>query len=469
MRRLLTALAIAALACLVGATPAFAHGLVGRTDLPIPQWLFAWAAAIVLVVSFLALAVLWPTPRLEGARPRRLFAIPCAVEVVCGAVGVALFALLVYVGFAGSETPTDNALPTFVYVLFWVGLVPLSVLLGDVFRAFSPWRAIGRAAGWTVRRVGGEAIPPPLEYPERLGRWPALVGLVAFGWLELVSTNGDDPSRLAVLAIVYSVVQLFGMSLYGVEAWARRGDSFGVYFGMFAHMAPLTVRDRALHLRPPLSGLTELTWLPGTIVFVCAIIGITAFDGAAEGAAWASLVSPLQDAFGALGLDARHALEATQTVGLLLSITLVAAIYRLGIEGMRSVAHERTPADLARTFAHSLVPIALAYILAHYFSLLLYQGQATGYLISDPLGDGSDLFGTAASGIDYNALSATAIWYVQVACLVLGHVMALVVAHERALVTFKEPKTAVRSQYWMLAVMVGFTSLGLWLLSEANG
>src|SRR5829696_5999267 len=163
MRRLLTALAIAALACLVGATPASAHGLVGRTDLAIPQWLFAWAAAIVLVVSFVALAALWPTPRLEGARPRRLFAIPRPVEGVCSAVGVALFALLVYAGFAGSQTPTENALPTFVYVLFWVGLVPLSVLFGDVFRAFNPWRAIGRSAGWTVRRVGGEAIPPPLE------------------------------------------------------------------------------------------------------------------------------------------------------------------------------------------------------------------------------------------------------------------------------------------------------------------
>src|SRR5829696_9148927 len=139
MRRLLTALAIAALACLVGATPAFAHGLVGRSDLPIPQWLFAWAAAIVLVVSFLALASLWPRPTLEHARTWPVLRIPVGAEVLCGLVGVGLFAGLVYAGLAGRHSPTENPLPTFVFVVFWVGLVPASVVLGDVFRAFNPW------------------------------------------------------------------------------------------------------------------------------------------------------------------------------------------------------------------------------------------------------------------------------------------------------------------------------------------
>jgi hypothetical protein len=135
---------------------------------------------------------------------------------------------------------------------------------------------------------------------------------------------------------------------------------------------------------------------------------------------------------------------------------------------MRSVDRDHLPAALARRFVHSLVPIAIAYVVAHYFSLLMYQGQAMAYLVSDPLGNGSDLFGTAARTIDYSLVSATGVWYVQVGALVLGHVAGLALAHDRALVVYDDdPRDATRSQYWMLAVMVAFTSLGLWLLSAA--
>jgi hypothetical protein len=123
---------------------------------------------------------------------------------------------------------------------------------------------------------------------------------------------------------------------------------------------------------------------------------------------------------------------------------------------------------LTRTFAHTLVPIAFAYVLAHYFSLLLWQSQAMVYLASDPLGNGANLFGTSSFQIDYHVISYVGIWYVQVAALVSGHVGGLALAHDRALVLYKNPQEAVRSQYWMLAVMVTFTSFGLWLLSAVG-
>jgi hypothetical protein len=134
---------------------------------------------------------------------------------------------------------------------------------------------------------------------------------------------------------------------------------------------------------------------------------------------------------------------------------------------MASIGGGHRAGELSRRFAHSLIPIALAYVVAHYFSLLAYQGQALASLASDPLGDGSDLFGTASATIDYNVIGATAIWYVQVAALVLGHAAGLTLAHDRALIVFRRVRDATRSQYWMLAVMVGFTSLGLWLLSAS--
>ncbi len=488
MRRLTLVLSAAVAAGLAYPAGALAHGLVGRQDLPIPQWLFAWGAALVLVVSFMALALLWREPRLEEPRVRRLVRVPRWLEPACGAAGVALFAGLVYAGLTGTQTPTENAMPTFVYVLFWVGIAALSGLLGDIFRPFNPWRAVARAASWASRRLADASAPPPLAYPERLGRWPAVGGLIAFGWLELVAANGDAPSVMAMLALLYAAVQWVGMALFGIERWTDRGDAFAVYFGLFARMAPLTAQDGHIVARRPLSGLSQERWLPGTVTLLCAAIGITAFDGASEGPVWVGAAEALQSIYTGLGLAVDTALTAAFTTGLLLSVLIVAAIYHVGVLGMHSVARGWSTRRLSRRFAHSLVPIALAYIVAHYFSLLVFQGQATFALVSDPLGNGTDLFGTAAATIDYTAVSTSVVWYVQVVALVLGHAAALALAHDRALVSFGSKgsaatggtpatagaetlaatgggQTAVRSQYWMLAVMILFTSLGLFLLS----
>lgn len=445
---------------------AHAHGLVGRQDLPIPRGLFVWAAAAVLIASFVGLAVLWPTPRLEGEqRQRRVLAVPRALVVVCGALGVATFALVVYAGLSGTQTPTANLAPTFVYVIFWVGLAFVSLLLGDVFRAFNPWRAVGRAAGWIAQRAAGDRLPAPLDYPERLGRWPAALGLLAFAWLELVYSGAEDPSVVAVAALLYAGVQLVGMSLYGVEAWCRNADAFGVYFGLLGRLGVVDWRGRELWLRPVLSGAARIAALPGTVAVFVVLIGTTSFDGFSQGPTWNGLAPDLQRALIDLGVGQGTALQLAFTFGLLVVVALIGGLYRLGTLGMRSVDPSHSAAELGRRFAHALLPIALAYVVAHYFSYLAIQGQAIGYLLSDPLGEGSDLFGTAAASIDYGVVSANAVWYVQVGALIVGHVAGLVLAHDRALTVFREPRDAARSQYWMLSVMVALTCLGLWLLS----
>jgi hypothetical protein len=446
---------------------ASAHGLVGKQDLPIPRWLFAWAAAVVLVASFVGLAVLWATPRLQQIVERRRFPIARVLEVLAGGIGVAAFAFVIYAGFAGTQAATANLLPTVVYVLFWVGIPFVSAIFGDVFRAFNPWLAIGKATGWVARRLGGDAAPEPLPYPERLGRWPAVIGVLIFAWVELVYADKDDPSQLAIMALAYAAVQLVGMSLYGVRTWADRGDAFGVYFGMFARISPLHWRRHALFSRPVLGGAPPLTPVAGTVALLCTMIGTTSFDGFSQGTTWNSIVPHLQDFFSDAGFNAEHALELAGTVGIVVMCFLIGLLYRLGVLGMQSVGRGRSAGELAGAFAHTLIPIALAYVVAHYFSLLAYQGQALGALASDPLGDGSDLLGTASTTINYTWISATGIWYVQVGALVLGHVAGLTLAHDRALALYDKVRDATRSQYWMLAVMVAFTSLGLWLLSAA--
>jgi hypothetical protein len=450
---------------------ASAHGLVGKQDLPIPRWLFAWAAAVVLVVSFVALATMWPRPRLERAVERPVWRAPAALEVLCGALGVAAFVVTVWAGFAGTQSATANLVPTVVYVVFWVGIPFTTLLLGDVFGAFNPWRALARGVAWAFGRVrGGREAPAPLAYPRWLGRWPAALGILAFAWVELVYVNRDDPSQLATMAVLYAAIQLLGMSVYGIEPWSRNADGFGVYFRLFSMLSPLHWRNRELYVRPPLAGAPKLDAGAGTVALLCTMIGTVSFDGLSQGALWTGtggLAPKLQQRFINLGFSGEVALEITFTVGLLFMVGVVSGVYRLGVVGMHSVGRGHTTTELSRRFVHSLIPIALAYVIAHYFSLLTYQGQAMAYLISDPLGHGSNLFGTATATINYNLIGANGVWYVQVLALVLGHVCGLALAHDRALVVYQRVREATRSQYWMLAVMVAFTSLGLWLLSAA--
>jgi hypothetical protein len=331
----------------------------------------------------------------------------------------------------------------------------ISTVLGDVFRPFNPWRAVARAA-----RLGGR---PRLAWPAGLGRWPVALGLFAFAWCELVFENRDDPSLLAWLAIAYMVVQLCGMSLFGREVWSERGDVFGAYFGLAARIAPLTVRERTLRVRPVLSGLTELPPLAGTVAIVCVLIGTTSFDGASQGL-WKQVGPSITRGFGDLGFGATAANELAGTLGLLIAVAFVTTAYLVGVRAMSDAVRRRVrPVE----FAHTLAPIALAYVVAHYFSLMVFQGQAMIPLLSDPLGDGHDLLGTAHDTINNSLLSNHVIWYVQVAALITGHIGGLVLAHDRALVLFKG-RAAARSQYWMLAIMIGFTSLGLWLLSTVS-
>jgi hypothetical protein len=441
----------------------FAHGLVQRSSLPIPEWLFGWAAAIVLCISFVALAALWPEPRLEhpGWRPlpggRALGS--RAVEVLGGAFGVAILAVVLITGYAGPPTPLDNFAPTFVFIIFWVGLVFASVLFGDLFRLFNPWRAIGR-----LLFRGRE----PRAYPERLGRWPATVGLFCFTWIELASGWGEHPATLATAVAGYSVITLAAMAVYGVEPWARYGEAFSVYFNLFSRMSVFETRDRVLGVRPFLGGLPRLDPVAGTVALVVVMIGTVTFDGLSQGQLWKDLAVQLNDGLSSLGVGIESTPKIVATIGLLIGVAIVGGFYTLGIEGARSVGGDHDAEDLRRSFIHTLVPIAMVYVAAHYLTFLLFEGQSILYLASDPLGEGWNLFGTASSAIDYGLLSQDAAWYLQVGFVVLGHVAALVLAHDRALVLYPNAKLAVRSQYWMLAIMVGFTSLALWLLAQAG-
>ncbi|HEX8159236.1 MAG TPA: fenitrothion hydrolase, partial [Solirubrobacteraceae bacterium] len=461
LKRALKATAALSAAAAVLPTAAHAHGLIQRANLPLPEWLFGYAAAAVLIVSFVALAILWPQPRLErdqwrplpGAAGRLLAS--KIIEIAAGALGVALLALVIVAGYAGSQNALSNFAPTFVFITFWVGMAFASALFGDIFRALSPWRALGRASGWLVHRGRRNMKPARRQYPERLGRWPAAAGLFAFTWIELVSGWGEQPRMLAIVVGGYTALTLAGQALYGVECWTLRAEPFSVYFNVLSRISPFEARDGVVGVRPLLGGLPRLDIVPGTIAFVTVMIGTVTFDGLTQGRSWAEVNRQLDDMFAATGLALPAAHEVSETLGLLACVALVAGFYALGSRYAHRFAPALSAERLRRGFVHSLVPIALVYVAAHYLTFLLFEGQGIAYLLSDPLGRGWNLFGTASAAVDYGLISQNQAWYAQVACVVAGHVAALTLAHDRALALYGQARAAARSQYAMLAIMVG--------------
>src|SRR6478672_11188076 len=219
-----------------------AHALVARQDLPIPAWLFAWGASIVLIVSFFALSAAWREPRFETERWRPLAAnasralLGAPAQVLCGALGVFLLGVSIYAGLKGTEAPDRNFALTFLFVTAWLGFPALSVVFGDVFRPFNPWRAIARVIGGAFTLIAGQA-PAHLRYPQRLGRWPAAVTLLAVVWLEVVYgasggvAVGLSPHAAGMAALIYTLYTLVMMAIFGVGKWCQTGEVFSVYFG----------------------------------------------------------------------------------------------------------------------------------------------------------------------------------------------------------------------------------------------
>jgi hypothetical protein len=296
-----------------------------------------------------------------------------------------------------------------------------------------------------------------------------VVGIFGFATIELVYAGRDKPENLAIAILVYSAITFIGMALYGVERWMNRGEAFSVYFNLFSRISVFETRDGTVGLRKPLSGLPQLRPVAGTVPLLMVMIGTVSFDGFTNKRTWNSRSPDIAQFFqDHLSLSPEHALELTFLLGMLATVLFISSFYWLGILGAKSVGGGFSARELAGQFVHSLVPIAAAYVGAHYFTLLLYQGQAMAYLASDPLGNGSNIFGTAGWQVHYGLFGSDVEWYVKVVMIVSGHLAGLILAHDRAVAIYRDPRQAVRSQYWMLGVMLGFTMLAVWLVSESN-
>jgi hypothetical protein len=448
-----------------------AHGIGGVRDLPVPESVFYPTAAIVLVVSFVLLGVLWQRPLLEKLRagrelPRAVATVmgSLPVRVVLGLVSVGLLLLTLTTALFGTTLELLNFAPTFVYVIFWLGIPLLSVLFGDVWRVLSPWRAIADATVWAIEGTGRKAAPV-LTSEWRYGRYPAAVALFAFVALELAHPRPSYPRTLGVAVALYTYWALAGMAVFGRDNWTRGGEGFAVAFSLLSRIAPFARRDGAIVVRWPFTGLAGVDRVPGTLVFIAVLLGSTSFDGFSRTTIWQDV---LADVRANVADQPQWVVDLATTfvnvVGLLVFVGAVVVTYLVAVQSARLLVH--APRSLAPDFVLPLVPIAFAYLVAHYFSLFVIQGQFIYSLVSDPFGRGWDLFGTVDFAPNLAVVSPETVWYVQAGALVVGHVAGLAIAHDRAVALFESRRDALRSQYPMLGLMVLYTVGGLWLLSQ---
>ena len=434
-----------------------AHGLGGAQDLPIPPELAIAGAVAALVVSFTVLAVAWRSPRYDAATSGR--PVPAGFQRVVDhpayTVATRTLGLLVLGWFAlaavfGQDLLTNPVFGMF-YVWWWVGLVPLSVLLGPVWKAVSPVRTVNVLF---ARLSGSDPDRGLRDYPARWGHWPAAAGLLAFVWIELVYPHGTELGPVRLWVAVYLAVMLVGGALFG-SGFYEKADPFEVYSSLCAKLSVWGRRNGRLVVRSPLANLDTVVPRPGLVAVVAVLLGSTAFDSFRDSLAWI-----------------RFTQDTDRSTYLLNNVALVVFCVAVGlILTVASVATGVTPGTVRRElparFAHSVVPIIVGYIAAHYVNYLVEVGWDTLVLASDPLGTGADWLGTGdLDRLTWLSYHPTLLASVKVVAVVTGHVVGVVAAHDRA-VRVLPRRHQLTGQLPMLFAMITFTAGGLYLLFAA--
>ena len=536
MGRLKIIILISALAGALVAQPAYAHGFGERYDLPVPVGYFFVGAGAAVVLSFVIIGLFLRSGSGQGGYPRynlfqhrwlRLALTSHLLLVPIKILSVFLLGLVIATGLFGTGTESLNFAPTFVWIIWWVGLGFVSALLGNLWALLNPWKIIFEwvEALFALIRPGRE-LSLNEEYPGNWGIWPAIILFLFFAWLENGYSESSLPSRVAFMAIAYSGITLGGMWMFGKHRWLSHGEAFSVVFGFFAKFAPTEVRtnggwlcqecdldcldddgecvdcygcfSRALAGRPtgnrvaeassqlssqaaPRHLTAELNIRPyavglsrnepvsqDVLVMVVLLLSTVTFDGLGATPAWERVQSWSLDIFaGSVNTVTVNGITIADTFGLVLTPVAFLAAYLIFTYMMsRFAGGDAKVMDLARAFVYSLIPIALAYNIAHFVNLLAVQGQLIIPLASDPFSYGWDLFGTAGYETSFGVIGAKALWFLSVATIVLGHVIAVYLAHRISLRIFTSRAMAIRSQYPMLALMVLYTVVSLWIIAQ---
>ncbi|PWJ90317.1 hypothetical protein C8D77_105210 [Mesorhizobium loti] len=445
-------------------TPALAHASDRGHVLLLPTGYYLVGGAFAVAISFLVLALL-PANRLDRfwRRCLPLFAFGDALRTAISLISFAGFAILIAAGLFGSRDPLSNPLPLVIWTLLWAGITLLQGVFGDLWSWLNPWVGPWRLAS----RLFGANDEGGWRLPRWLGCWPAVLLFFAFAWFELIDPAPDDPARLALAAGLYWLFTFLAMLAFGHRQWSRSGEFLSVLFSMVARFA-IVERDEngRLALCWPGAKLLAAEPLPTSgIAFLLLALSSVSFDGLSKTFFWLGLfgINPLE-------FPGRTAMIGGGTFGLVLTFALLAAVFLLAVWlGHRLARSDHTLGQAAGLLVWSIVPIALAYHVAHYLTALLVDGQYALAALSDPFALGWNLFGTAdmqiEAGIVAGAGSAWWLWNVQAGAIILGHVLAVLVAHSFAWRLHPQPACAALSQFPLTLLMIAYTVFGLWLLA----
>ena len=447
---------------------ASAHAFGQTYVLPLPFWMYAFAASAALALSFVIVGYFVTAKgaaRNHRAMEVRIWSPPRTLHVL-RAVSVAVLLLTILTGIFGTRNPFANFSVTFFWIIFVLGFTYVVALIGDVYAPVNPWRGLCEL----IERRHPGAWRARMAYPAWLGYYPALVLYMAFIWVELFAHA--SPRGLGLFLLGYTLIMLAGARLFGAEAWFRHGEMFGVVLRLIGKMAPLEYASGRLQLRQPFVALIrEPAGHISLLLVVLFMLSSTAFDGVHQTLPWVQIfwkhVYPVLTAL----IDRPYLFFVDfyyywQWAMLFLSPFFYLAIYLAFIWLMKLAARsDRSLRELALEFTFSLVPIAFVYHVTHYYTLLVGHAPAIVQLVSDPFGWGWNLFGTARSGGEPYVVPAEWVWHTQVALILVGHVVSVYLAHARALELFPRARQAVWSQVPMLVLMVAFTAAGLWILS----
>lgn len=430
-----------------------AHGIGGATDLPIPLPAAVAAGTTALLASLLILTLAWRAPRYTGISNGRPLpeALATCLDSSSLRWSLRLLGLITfgYVGWAlvfGPDLITNPALGVF-YVVVWVGLVPISLLGGPVVRALSPLRTIHLLLTGLARVNPSAGL---WSYPSRLGYWPAAAGLFAFVWQELVNPNSTYLSSIQIWMACYVGIMLVGAAVFG-EIWFERADPFEVFATLVGRLSIWGRNPEGQPVvRSPLANLDHVDIQPGLLGVVSVLLGSTAFDSFKSTVRWYHLTSSL----------VRQEI-LVNTAGLLAFCVMVAGTFSLAAMATRTTIKRSALPDL---YAPTLIPIIVGYFVAHYLTYFYQVGQQTLIQFSDPMATGANLLGTSDWKLHYGLSDhPTALAITKVGAIICGHVIGATAAHDRA-VAWLPSTHRILGQLAMMALMVGYTVLGLFLL-----
>ena len=448
-----------------------AHGFDERHDLPAPLGHFVLGAALAVTLSFVLAALFArgapasPGERVAQGAPVRL---PFMVVAGLRLAGLLLFAVVVFAAFAGTADPVMNIAPTFVWIVWWVGLSLVAACVCNLWPLLDPWATLFDAADWAARGLGlRSGIALQWRWPPALGMWPAAVLLLVWSWLEVVYPLAAVPSRIGWAALLWSGVTLAGMLCFGRERWQRHGDVFAIYFALLGRLAPLVLDacGRRVALRTPGSALiAPPDALPaGAVAFILAMLSTVLFDGLHASQAWPWFEAVLARL---APQGAAVTAEAAGTIGMVLVWLLFLAAYGITCWITAKATGVASACAIARAYAPTLVPVAVGYNIAHNFSSLLEQGQTMLTLVSDPFGWRWNLLGTAQLHTRSGIVDARMTWYVAIGTVVLGHCIGVWLAHRVALRQNGNRAAAVRAAVPLVLLMLVYTAVSLFVIAD---